>query len=122
MNDVFLVTSVVRPKEVESSYNCEERFEKTAYTIQTIKKKYPCAQIIVLEASFGEKTLVMFNDVYMFYIDHTGEDDDSNEANILPTFLASSCYKNLIRTADFKVYIISGRHGDDDVVDLSKIL
>lgn len=109
---LFIVTSVVRTRD--APHNPEERFDRTVCTIQTLKKKHPLAQIIVLEASYGEKTLVVFNNVFMFYIDHTGEDDEINEAKMLPTFLASSCYQNLIRTADYNVCTIDGQFSIDD--------
>jgi hypothetical protein len=121
MNVLFLITSVVRLKNEEISvFSPGERFEQTVHTILTIKQKLPLAQIVVLEASFGDKTLVVFNNVFMYYIDHTGDDDDINEAKMLPTFVASTCYKNLTRSTDYMVCNLSGRYYLDDDFDIRK--
>lgn len=121
MNLLFVITSVVRLKNEENSvFTPEERFNQTVHTILTIKQKNPLAQIVVLEASFGDKTLVVFNNVFMYYIDHTGDDDDLNEAKMLPTFVASSCYKNLTRGTEYMVCNLSGRYYLDDDFDIGK--
>lgn len=121
MDLLFLITSVVRQKNPHLSiFTPEERFDQTIHTIQTIKQKLPLAQIVVLEASYGEKTLVVFKNVFMFYIDHTGEDDYINEAKMLPTFLVSSCYRNLIHNTDYMVCKLSGRYYLDDDFDLER--
>ena len=120
MGILFLVTSIVKQKDCEKDQT-EERFQQTIHTIQTIKKKVPDAIIVVLEASHGCKTLVMFADVFMFYIDHELIDNpNSQEATILQIFLNSDCYKNLTHTTNYMVFKISGRYFLNDHFDFAK--
>jgi hypothetical protein len=125
MDVLFLVTSLVKPKDAYNSvFSTEERFQQTIHTINTIKNKVPHALIVVLEASHGPKTLVMFNDVFMFYIDHDLIDNpyskSMGEAKILQIFLTSDCYKNLTKTSNYMVFKISGRYFLDDNFDMEK--
>lgn len=125
MGVLFLVTSLVKPKDgYNSVFSTEERFQQTIHTINTIRKKVPDALIVVLEASHGPKTLVMFDDVFMFYIDHALIENPYSksigEAKILQIFLNSECYKNLTKTSDYMVFKISGRYFLDDNFDIGK--
>lgn len=117
---LFLVTSVVKVRDgYKSVFTAEERFQQTVLTIKTIRNKLPLATIVVLEASYGCKTLVMFDDVFMFYIDHELI-EDGGEARILQIFLNSSCYKSLTQTSNYMVCKISGRYFLDHHFDMSK--
>jgi hypothetical protein len=124
-NVLFIVTSLVRLKNTDNSvFTAEERFQQTISTIKTIRDKSPQALIVVLEASFGTKTLVVFNDVFMFYIDHDLIDHSSKkvaEARILQIFLNSRCYENLSRNQKYLVCKISGRYGLDPEFDITKL-
>ena len=121
MDVLFLVTSLVKPNDGYCSvFTMEERFQQTKNTINSIKNKVPNAVIVVLEAS--HTSLVMFNDVFMFYIDHCLIDNPFSksigEAKILQIFLNSDCYKNLTKTSNFLVFKISGRYFLDDNFDI----
>lgn len=124
-NVLFIVTSLVRPKNtVNSVFTAEERFQQTIGTINSIRNKLPQALIVVLEASFGEKTLVVFNDVFMFYIHHARIDHSSKsveEAGILEIFLTSRCYENLSRNKKYLVCKISGRYELDQNFDIANL-
>jgi hypothetical protein len=124
-NVLFIVTSLVRLKNADTSvFSAEERFQQTIATIHSIRNKLPQALIVVLEASFGAKTLVVFNDVFMYYIDHALIDHSSKsvaEAMILQVFLTSRCYENLSRSKKYMVCKISGRYGLDLNFDITNL-
>lgn len=124
-NVLFIVTSLVRPKNTDNSvFTAEERFQQTIGTINSIRNKLPQALIVVLEASFGEKTLVVFNDVFMFYVHHARVDHFSKsveEAGILQIFLTSRCYENLSRNKKYMVCKISGRYELDENFDIANL-
>jgi hypothetical protein len=123
MEVLFLVTSVVKPKDGYTSvFSTEERRHQTIHTINTIKNKVPNAVIVVLEASHRPKTLVKFDGVIMFYIDHDLIDSayskSISEAKILKTFLNSDYYQELTNKSNIMVFKISGRYFLDDNFDL----
>ena len=118
---LFVITSLVRPKDgYGSAFSTKERFEQTIETIRTIRNRLPHALIVVCEASFGEKTLIVFDDVFMFYINHDKIDCEEDyatksESRMLQIFLQSNSYKSLIGSSEsssdsYMVCKISGRY------------
>lgn len=110
---LVLITSVINPKNANSIYSENERFDQLLNTIDSINIKIPNSYVVILEGSnYSEimETSVLNRGANICYINVDNYDKQYGECNLLKSFLSSSFFNKLKSYNILTINKISGRY------------